>query len=431
MKKLMLQLVLLLLALSGCATYYYPAPHRAGETFYVVEEPARIRHSSPFAAERYYPWWSVDYFYLGNHRYGSGWSIGFGSGYDRGWYDPFYWGYDPWSYGLFDYYYSPFRYSLWYSPFHHHYDPWYARNDYYWRHRFNRHYGVRPWGGHDRGPGPGRDRYADRDWRRDRGQDHGVLDPGYGTRDSDRYAGRDRQRERDRRAGEDGPVPPAASQRHPARTGARPPMQRHVSVAPGGAPQRGTEIRSREERKPVPTRAEPIRGVARAVPAPETNVVPAPRVSVPAYASPGNRAVAVRNKLGSKDSRTRLSPVEKVPAPTPARRGVQPSSRLATRQQGPSTIRSPATGKTGLTTARPVKLRPRAVAPAHPPATSAATRPAAPALRAPSGAEPSGGPQYRSAPARSSGSPSSSGGDGGGDKKGSGSRKGGKGGKRR
>lgn len=411
MKKLML--MPLLLVLSGCATYYYPAPEYAEETYYPADETVYVDSSPGYAGASHYPWWSMDYFYLGSHRHSSRWSIGLGLGYgyDRGWYDPFYVGYYPWSFGYYDYY-SPFRYSLWYSPFYRRGYPSYRWNDHYWRHRYNNYYGRHP-NRNDRGRHPGRDRYAGDDRRRDPGHSNSVRDRRAG-RDGDRYSGSDRQRERDRRAGEDGIVPPAGSQRHPARSGDGDPdrVSRRVSVAPGPRSDRGIEVRSKAQRKPKPTRTEPVKSVTRIEPSPGTRVqVPRtkqPRASTPAYTAPRNKAVEVRRKAGSKQGRTRLSPVESVPAPATADSYNSRSGRLATGRQGGAIVRSPVQRKPGATKAQPVQPRKQASAPVRAPLIKATPQPArrpAPVVRAPSRPAQAAAtrPQPQSRPAQSGG----------------------------
>jgi len=112
---------LAVLALSGCV-YYVPYEVAVTEPpvdeAVVYEEPAVVYES--YVVSPYYPWASVDYFYLGNNYYrpysGVFFSYGFYAG--GGWYSP---------------YYNPYYYSAWYQPFYGFpypyygagYDPWY------------------------------------------------------------------------------------------------------------------------------------------------------------------------------------------------------------------------------------------------------------------------------------------------------------------
>lgn len=149
--------------LGGCVTHYYPAPAtyaEYGDQGEYAAVTANVSEPIPGIAatnvvytvdSAYYPWWSLDYLYLG---YGYGWgrsglSIGFGYGYPRPYYGwrPYAW-YNPW-------YYPPY-YSAWYPS--HYWRPYYHPHHYYWSHRYHRQprYGHRPV----------HDRYASNDaWR--------------------------------------------------------------------------------------------------------------------------------------------------------------------------------------------------------------------------------------------------------------------------
>jgi hypothetical protein len=94
----------------------------------------------------YYPWASLDYFYLGNNYYRpySGVSFSFGFFVGGGWYPP--------------YYYNPYYYSAWYRPFYGFpypypyygagYDPWYHH---YPHHAYRSRYEDDHGGGHRSG----------------------------------------------------------------------------------------------------------------------------------------------------------------------------------------------------------------------------------------------------------------------------------------
>jgi hypothetical protein len=118
------------LALQGCATYYYSSPiGDRGEYAYAGDEDYYGSGAGyatyNYSDVRYYPWWSMDYYYFGPHYYrphywgyASGWysSLGFNFGYPviyrpygfygpflaaypyMGWYDPWY-GWPAYGYG--------------------------------------------------------------------------------------------------------------------------------------------------------------------------------------------------------------------------------------------------------------------------------------------------------------------------------------------
>ncbi len=135
--------------LSGCITYQYPAAVSGvdGTTYYQqygdgygVGDDYGNGNYYPgglnYAGAAYYPWWSLDYFYLGDHYYSpyySGWSphfslqLGYGSPY--------------WSYSYYSPYFYPHYFSFWYPSWYGHYYRGY-RGGYqaYWRYSFYNHY---------------------------------------------------------------------------------------------------------------------------------------------------------------------------------------------------------------------------------------------------------------------------------------------------
>ena len=367
MKKLLL--IPLFLMLFGCASHYYPvAEAEAGpyyvegdSSYYTEEDQAYVDYSVGYASSRYYPWWSIDYLYLGSHYPHSNFSIGFGIGssYYNGWNDPFYAGYFPYSY--YDYYF-PLRYSYWYSPFYRHSYSRYGWNDHYWHHRYNRHY--RSYRGHNDGwERSNRGRHADNNRNRNsHDRDTGTLGRNVANRDQDRFAPRDRSAENNRRRGEDGPVPPAGEAKNPAGGGGRTtkaPLSRHVSVAPGRRSSgKSMEIRNRGERKPGPTRMQPVKPVARITPSPDT-VVQVPRQSSPAYTSSRSAGTEVRNRTGNKQGKTRTTPVESYSPPGTVRAVPQRSTRVVSSRRGASTVRSPSQGKPGQMKLPPVRTQPQ------------------------------------------------------------------------
>ena len=139
--------------LGGCVTHYYPAPGGAYGDYPLSDPYVAVTADVPapsagvaadnviyYVDSAYYPWWSLDYFYLGYGFGYSGFSVGIRYGYPRPYYGwPHYAWYNPW-------YYPPY-YSAWYPS--HYWRPYYHPNHYYWAHHYDRHppYGHRP--GHD------------------------------------------------------------------------------------------------------------------------------------------------------------------------------------------------------------------------------------------------------------------------------------------
>lgn len=373
MKKLML--IPLFAILSGCVSYYYPEAETylqvANDDVYLeeevyIEEAASdyIGKSISYSNASYYPWWSLDYFYLGSHQHRSGFSIGFNYGYNSSWYDPYYSGYYPYSLG----WYYPLRYSVWYSPF---YDYGYNRygwNDYYWRHRYNNHHRSY-YRGYDRGGYDNADQYAGRDWNRghnggraeqgnngtvDFNRDHGSL------RDESSFANSHRgvDRNRNRHNGEDGRLPrgaPVPGSRS-GTSGHSEAVSRQVSHTPGrGNARRGMEVRSREARKPSATKMEPGK--------PEIRLSPAIRVVAGSSAARNTTAAArsttarnhapytisnassgeIRSYSGSKNRATRKEPIRSQPIRS------QPIRIQATQPQ----VLRPQTSRTQLTRVPP------------------------------------------------------------------------------
>lgn len=99
MKKLFVLPLLILLA--GCVTYYYPKTALEDGVYYAEDDPSYILNSGDYSGVVYYPWSSLDYFYLGYWPYP-------GYGYVRGY--PIGWGYSPWDYPIGHYGYYSSRY---------------------------------------------------------------------------------------------------------------------------------------------------------------------------------------------------------------------------------------------------------------------------------------------------------------------------------
>ena len=101
----------LLIFMAGCVTYYYPETALEDGVYYAEDDPSYVLNSGDYSGVVYYPWSSLDYFYMGYWpypRYGVVYGYPFGPGYS------------PWDYpnGFYGYY------SPWYTPRHY---------GYYWR----------------------------------------------------------------------------------------------------------------------------------------------------------------------------------------------------------------------------------------------------------------------------------------------------------
>jgi len=127
----------LLVSLTGCVSYYYPETALEDGVYYAEDDPSYAVYSDSYAGVAYYPWYSVDYFYLGyypypRHRYG------FGYGYPSGFSFGFNYGFSPWYYPSHYYGY----YSGWYDSHHHHrythHSAWRPYRGYYSNHRRDR-----------------------------------------------------------------------------------------------------------------------------------------------------------------------------------------------------------------------------------------------------------------------------------------------------
>ncbi|MBA7645837.1 hypothetical protein ES703_53596 [subsurface metagenome] len=394
-------LIPLLMILSGCATYYVPVTEyeefpeyvEGDSSYYVGDGYEYTDYSASYESAHVYPWWSVDYFYLGSHQSRSNFSVGinYGHGYNNfgysnGWYDPFYQPYSPYSY------YSPLHFSWWYAPYYDYGYRGYASNDYYWRNRYNRHHRARH-RDHDRN----RDRYAYSDQgrypqngnRRDRNRDdsrngryggddrngeyrnrdyrndNSTLRPRTAGRDLNRFDERERLADRDRRrGGGDRLAPPPGSSENTTRgrNGNGGAVRRQVSVAPGrSSNERGMEVRSREERKQTRTRMEPVKSapVRSTTRAPSSTVVAAstPTQRGTAYTSTRSSVGEVRRNVGGKKGRTHLSPVVSQSAPASIQSRSARSSQLVSSRNRNGTIRTPAADKSRQTRTQPVKPR--------------------------------------------------------------------------
>jgi hypothetical protein len=255
-------IVIMSAMLAGCASPY----HSMRDSGYSYPATRTYVLSPSYFDAAWYPWWSMDYFYLGSHYYrpfDSSFSFGLYSGYP--YYSP---------------YFFPGYYSAWYAPYRY-YDPWFGGN-YGWGfgyshyHPYWRHHYAAP---EDRTPR--RDPANARVPRQGKYWDDGQL--GY--------------------SGQGSPEKPRAA--------------RNVSVAPSGnAGDRGMVIINRSDSKIGPTRAGPVSGAGMApsqaavprsrIPAADVRVNPAP-VAVPSrrsYPSPMKQSTRRYSDPGTKSGKS-------------------------------------------------------------------------------------------------------------------------------
>lgn len=251
--------LLLAVILTGCVTSHHPVVESDYEVY--AEDGAYDGYAEAYddgygnysgsytthivySDAAWYPWWSMDYFYFGNHHYrpsrGSAFTFGmsFGYPYYGPWYYPHY--YSGW--------YGPYAWHPWYRP-HYAWGGWYGGYHPYWpsyRHAYyNRGYGATG----RRAPPPA----GSRGGLATGGEYRGGLDRG--GRDLDGMS-RDRQRSR--------PDQPVAT-------------QRRVSVAPSsGGRDRGMVIVSGSENKVGPNRTQPTRPQPGQQPTQQPTQQPAP-----------------------------------------------------------------------------------------------------------------------------------------------------------
>jgi hypothetical protein len=262
MKKLLM--LPLLVLLTGCVTYYYPETALEDGVYYAEDDPSYVVYSDAYAGTPYYPWSSLDYFYLGFNPYPSSYGGGFSIGIS--------YGYSPWYYPYSGYgYYSP-----WYTSHYHH--PYYAA-----RRPYNRYYSQ-----HNRG------HYQDK---------RNFLGNRY-----DRYAG-DGDGARRNRTGEDVSVNEHPSGRSSSDSAS--PTHRYVSTAPSGySGNQGMVIRSRESKKTGKSQLQPDQSAPlQAVSGTPSN---SPVVQPDSHAQrAGNE---VRRRSDTKQTRSRTHPVGSSPS---------------------------------------------------------------------------------------------------------------------
>jgi hypothetical protein len=273
MKKLLI--LPLLVLLTGCVTYYYPQTALEDGVYYAEDDPSYNAYSDSYAGVSYYPWSSLDYFYLGYNPYPRyGFSYGYGGGFSFG----ISYGYSPWYYpSSYCGYYSPWYASHYHYPY---YPAWRPYNGYCSRHNGCHHKNKKNY------RGDGHDRYT--------GNDHnGRRDRAHEDEDENRRStGRDNER---RQVGGYGTSR----------------VSRHVSTAPSGySGNRGMVIRNRESTKTGKSRLEPVK--SKSVQPVKVTTSTAPRAQ-PKYRTrrTGNE---VRYSSGAKQTRSRTGPVEASPS---------------------------------------------------------------------------------------------------------------------
>jgi len=310
MKKLLILPFLILL--TGCVSYYYPQTALKDGVYYAEDDPSYVVYSNSYSGIAYYPWYSLDYFYMGYHpypRYGYGgggrWSFGFGFGYSP-WYHP---------YGYYGYY------SPWYASYNHYpyYPAWRPYHGYYSRHNggYHRGGGDHRGGRHDRYAG--NDRYDQLDPGDDSGQSNGGSD--------------------DRGSRGNPPHSYDTSQ-----------VSRYVSTAPAGySDNRGMVIRSRGSAKTGKNRLEPDKSA----PVATANVTPASYPSTQRDYQRRRSDSEVRYSSGAKQSRARTGPVESSPNASGIAINAEPQRTVAAGGNGGGSAHSAPSGTTRQASGRP------------------------------------------------------------------------------
>lgn len=104
MKKLLI--LPLLILLSGCVSYYQPETALEDGVYYAEDDPSYVVYQDAYSGA-YYPWSSLDYFYMGYYSYPrllhSGYSFGFRYGFASPYYPYSYYGSTPWFVSLYNY----------------------------------------------------------------------------------------------------------------------------------------------------------------------------------------------------------------------------------------------------------------------------------------------------------------------------------------
>lgn len=249
--------LILIILLTGCVTYYHPKTALEDGVYYAQDDPAYVVYHEGYPGTVYYPWLSLDYFYLGFYPYpGYAYYYGFPHGFG--------YGYSPWDY--------PYHYFGYYAPIHAvhnhypHFPSWRPYNGYC------SHYRVC-------------------------GRLNDMEDLARGP---NRHAGNNNKRRRNRDADEtDEDILPAqspASRRLSGSIGGLP-LSHYVSTPPSGyAGNRGMVIRRNDATKIGKSRTQPDQSAgpfnATAVTAPSPGSSPAPSARAPGVSPRSGRRSA-------------------------------------------------------------------------------------------------------------------------------------------
>ena len=226
MKKLLI--LPLLVLLTGCVSYYYPETALEDGVYYAEDDPSYVVYSAPYSGVAYYPWYTLDYFYMGYYPY-PGFSIGYG--YPSGF-----------SIGL------SYAFSPWYYPSHYYgyYSPWYGSH---YHHHYAYHPAWRPYRGYHSDHRGDRNKKHRRDDRYARHDRNDRDDQYYGNERYDRRDMNDRRNRSDDKEGRDDYASERRRQEQPDRNRSSS-VRRYVSTAPSGhSGNRGVVIRSRDSTK--------------------------------------------------------------------------------------------------------------------------------------------------------------------------------------
>jgi len=315
--KKFLLLVFLLPLLTGCVTYYYPQTAIEDGVYYAEDDPAYVNnayvdYSYGYAGAAYYPWRSMDYFYLGYGPY-TGYSLGYGGYIGSGFSIGLSYGYSPWDYPYYSYY-SPWHYSHYaYYPYYHH--------GYGHKNRKNHH-------------GRGDDRHG-------RGDEHYVGNDGTDRRNR---GGED----------EDGNEDPG-DRRGRTNTGSAgvSPVRRYVSTTPSGySGNQGMVIRNRETTKIGRSRTEPVKSAPITITSPTAST---PRITLPEYRSRRGSG-EIRYSAATKQGRSRTGPVDRQSGTSGLQVVSAPVPGYSRSRQGSGEIRYRSGAKQGKSRTNPVTV---------------------------------------------------------------------------
>ena len=134
------------LLLTACVTHYYPAAESADGVYYAADDSGYAAPSTEYASVGYYPWWSIDHFYLHYGSYSSNFHFGISFSYPWNYYPT--WGYWPGPYyypyplyvgfGYPSYYWLYPSYAWYGYPWHRY--PWHGHHHSVYAHQYHPHY---------------------------------------------------------------------------------------------------------------------------------------------------------------------------------------------------------------------------------------------------------------------------------------------------